>query len=164
MARRSSGTPATDALDRAGVAYTTHSYQHDPAAASYGLEAAEQLGVDPSRVFKTLVVNTGDGLVTAVVPVEIQLDLKALAAACGVKKAAMATSQDAERSTGMVVGGISPVGQRRTLPTVLDDSMCTQPTVFVSGGKRGFDIELGPADLARITAGKIASIGTKRKL
>lgn len=163
MAHRSSGTPATDALDRAGVAYTTHRYQHDPAAVSYGLEAAEQLGVDPSQVYKTLVVNIGDGLVAAVVPVQIQLDLKALAAACGVKRAVMATSQDAERSTGMVVGGISPVGQRRRLLTVLDDSMCTQRMVFVSGGKRGFDIELSSADLARITAGKFASIGTKPK-
>ncbi len=152
------GTPATQALSRAGIAHDLHVYEHDPNASSFGLEAAEALGVDPARVFKTLLVDVGDGLAVGVVPVTRSLDLKALAAALGVKKLTMAVPALAERSSGMVVGGISPVGQKRPLPTVLDASMHDHGTVFVSGGRRGLDVELSPDDLARLTAAIFASI------
>jgi Cys-tRNA(Pro)/Cys-tRNA(Cys) deacylase len=162
MARqRRSGpsTPATVALDRAGITYTKHPYEHDPAAPSYGLEAAEALGVEPARVFKTLLVDTGKGLGVGVVPVDGQLDLKAVAAALGAKSVTMADPGAAERSTGYVVGGISPVGQRRALPTVLDETAYAFDVVYVSGGRRGFDIGLAPADLAQVTRAVRARIG-----
>jgi Cys-tRNA(Pro)/Cys-tRNA(Cys) deacylase len=152
-------TPATVALDRAGVTYSRHPYEHDPAATSYGLEAAAALGVDPAQVFKTLLVDTGATLAVGVVPVDGQLDLKAVASALGVKSVTMADPTAAERSTGYVVGGISPVGQKRTLPTVLDDTAYGFGTVYVSGGRRGFDIGLSPADLARVTGALRARIG-----
>ncbi|KRC90134.1 cys-tRNA(Pro)/cys-tRNA(Cys) deacylase [Terrabacter sp. Root85] len=152
-------TPATVALDRAGVPYTRHPYEHDPAAASYGLEAAAALGVEPSRVFKTLLVDTGATLAVGIVPVDGQLDLKAVAAAIGVKSVTMADAAAAERSTGYVVGGISPVGQRRALPTVLDETAYGFGTVYVSGGRRGFDIGLAPEDLASVTRARRARIG-----
>ncbi|KRF44943.1 cys-tRNA(Pro)/cys-tRNA(Cys) deacylase [Terrabacter sp. Soil811] len=152
-------TPATVALDRAGVPYTRHPYEHDPAAASYGLEAAAALGVEPSRVFKTLLVDTGATLAVGIVPVDGQLDLKAVAAAIGVKSVTMADPAAAERSTGYVVGGISPVGQRRALPTVLDETAYGFGTVYVSGGRRGFDIGLAPEDLASVTRARRARIG-----
>ena len=152
------GTPATTALRKAGISFTAHEYEHDPAATSYGLEAAEALGVTPERVFKTLLVDTGTGLAVGIVPVDRQLDLKAVAAALGVKKVAMAQPADAERSTGYVVGGISPVGQKRALPTVLDASAGEHATVLVSGGRRGLDLELAPADLTRATSATVASI------
>ena len=159
MARkRSGGTPATVALERAGVGYVARTYEHDPAAQSYGLEAATALGVEPARVFKTLLVETGSGLSVGIVPVDRQLDLKAVAAALGVKKAALADPSDAERSTGYVVGGISPLGQKKALPTVLDQSASTFETILVSGGKRGFDLELSPGDLARLTRAVLAPI------
>jgi Cys-tRNA(Pro)/Cys-tRNA(Cys) deacylase len=155
MARRTHGraptTPATLALDRAGIAWTGHPYEHDPAAPSYGLEAAEALGVAPARVFKTLLVDTGRGLAVGIVPADGQLDLKAVAAALGAKSVTMADAAAAERATGYVVGGISPVGQRRSLPTVLDESAFDHDTVFVSGGRRGFEVELSPAELATAT-------------
>ena len=152
-------TPATVALDRAGISYTTHPYEHDPAAPSYGLEAAEALGVEPARVFKTLLVDTGKGLGVGVVPVDGQLDLKAVAAALGAKSVTMADPGAAERSTGYVVGGISPVGQKRALPTVLDETAYAFDVVYVSGGRRGFDIGLAPADLAQVTRAVRARIG-----
>lgn len=152
-------TPATVALDRAGVPYSRHPYEHDPAAASYGLEAAVALGVEPSRVFKTLLVDTGATLAVGIVPVDGQLDLKAVAAAIGVKSVTMADPAAAERSTGYVVGGISPVGQRRALPTVLDETAYGFGTVYVSGGRRGFDIGLAPEDLASVTRARRARIG-----
>ncbi|HLS41461.1 MAG TPA: Cys-tRNA(Pro) deacylase [Ornithinicoccus sp.] len=159
MARsRGGGTPATVALDRAGVAYALRAYEHDPQAPSYGLEAAEALGVDPARVFKTLLVDTGSGLGVGIVPVSTQLDLKALAAALGVKKVAMADPREAERATGYVVGGISPIGQRRRLPTVLDESALDFETVLVSGGRRGLDLELSPTDLVAVTGARTAPI------
>lgn len=159
MARsRGGGTPATVALDRAGVRYTLRAYEHDPTSASYGMEAAEALGVDPARVFKTLLVDTGSGLAVGIVPVSAQLDLKAVAAALRVKKATMADPRDAERSTGYVVGGISPIGQRRALPTVLDLSALDLETVLVSGGRRGLDLELAPMDLLTVTGGSTAPI------
>ena len=143
------GTPATTALTAAGVAFTVRSYEHDPATTTYGLEAAEALGVEPGRVFKTLLVDTGSGLAVGIVPVDRQLDLKALSTALGTKKVAMADPAVAERTTGYVVGGISPVGQKRALPTVLDDSALAHETVLVSGGRRGMDLELAPRDLLR---------------
>ena len=152
-------TQATLALDRAGVPYTRHAYDHDPSAASFGLEAAALLGVDPRRVFKTLLVDTAPGLAVGIVPVAGQLDLKAIASALGVKSVTMADPLAAERSSGYVVGGISPVGQKRALPTVLDDTAYGFETVFVSGGRRGFDIELSPTDLASATRAVRAPIG-----
>lgn len=162
MARsKGGGTPATVALDRAGVAYTLRSYAHDPAAASYGLEAAAALDADPARVFKTLLVDTDPGLAVGIVPVDSQLDLKAIAAALGVKRAGMADRRVAERATGYVVGGISPVGQRRALPTVLDESALAFGTILVSGGKRGLDLELSPDDLLSVTRGTTAAIARR---
>ena len=152
------GTPATVALTRAGVAFTTHSYEHDPAAPSYGLEAAEVLGLPAEQVFKTLLADVDGALVVAIVPVARKLDLKALATAVGGKKAAMADPHVAERTTGYVVGGISPLGQRRALRTVLDDSALAYDVVYVSGGRRGFDLGLSPADLAAQTAATTAPI------
>lgn len=160
MARaRSTGTPATTALDAAGVGYEVRSYEHRAGAPSYGLEAAAALGVDPARVFKTLLVTSGGSLAVAVVPVAGSLDLKAMAAALGEKKATMADPAVAERSTGYVVGGISPVGQKRALPTVLDVTATEHPTILVSGGRRGMDLELSPGDLLAVTGGTTAPIG-----
>lgn len=164
---KSGGTPATVALTRAGIAFTLRAYDHDPAAESYGLEAASALGVEPGRVLKTLLVSvdpsTGSGgpgnLVVGIVPVSGQLDLKAVASAVGGKRAEMADPKLAERTTGYVVGGISPVGQRKQLPTVLDESALGFDTVLVSGGKRGLDLELAPADLVRVTGATVAPIG-----
>ncbi|MGW5239628.1 Cys-tRNA(Pro) deacylase [Monashia sp. NPDC004114] len=152
-------TPATVALDRARVEYRRHPYTHNPSAPSYGLEAAAVLGVDPARVFKTLLVDTGRSLAVGIVPVAGQLDLKAVAAALGVKGVTMADPTTAERVTGYVVGGISPVGQKRALPTVLDETAYAFDTVFVSGGRRGFDIELSPGDLATVTRAVRGRIG-----
>lgn len=154
----STGTPATVALTRAGVAFEARSYEHDPSAPSYGLEAAEALGVPPERVFKTLLVQGEAGLAVGIVPVDRQLDLKAVAAALGAKKVVMADPTAAERSTGYVVGGISPIGQKRALPTVLDDSALAHETVLVSGGRRGLDLEVAPADLVAVTRATTAAI------
>jgi len=160
VAKKSSSgaTPATVALTRAGVAFTTHAYEHDAAAASYGLEAAEVLGLPADQVFKTLLADVDGELVVAIVPVARMLDLKALATAIGGKRAAMADPHVAERTTGYVVGGISPLGQRRALRTVLDDSALAYDVVYVSGGRRGFDLGLSPADLAAQTAATTAPI------
>ncbi|NED93840.1 Cys-tRNA(Pro) deacylase [Phytoactinopolyspora alkaliphila] len=157
--RTGAGTPATVALDRAGVEYTVHPYHHDPAAASYGLEAAEALGVAPDRVFKTLLAEVDGKLVVGIVPVAGMLDLKALAHAVSGKRAVMADVTAAERATGYVVGGISPLGQRKPLPTVLDSTASAHETVFVSGGRRGLDLELAPADLMKLTSATTAPIG-----
>ena len=151
-------TPATVALTRAGLPFRTHTYAHDPSAASYGDEAARATGVEPERIFKTLLVDTGSGLAVGVVPVSGSLDLKALATALGTKKVTMAQPAAAERSTGYVVGGISPIGQRRALPTVIDDSASRFATVFVSGGRRGFEIELAATDLAAVTGATFGPI------
>ena len=159
MAKRtSSGTPATAALTAAGIPFTGHAYQHDPSTASFGLEAAEALGVEPDRVFKTLLADTDSGLVVGVVPVGGRIDLKALATAVGAKRAEMADPAVAERRTGYVVGGISPIGQKTRLPTVLDETAELYDTVFVSGGRRGLDIELAPADLIAVTSATVAPI------
>jgi Cys-tRNA(Pro)/Cys-tRNA(Cys) deacylase len=157
--RAAGGTPATLALTRAGVAFTLHEYEHDPRAESYGLEAAEALGRDPDRVLKTLVATVDGRLVVAVVPVSGRLDLKALARAVGGSRAAMAERAAAERATGYVAGGISPVGQKRAHPTVVDRAATDHPTVLVSAGRRGLDLELTPADLLRVTGAITAAIG-----
>ncbi|WP_424887901.1 Cys-tRNA(Pro) deacylase [Streptomyces sp. XH2] len=151
-------TPAIVALEKAGTAFTVHSYDHDPAAASYGTEAAEALGRDPAQVFKTLVAEVDGALTVAVVPVSGSLDLKALAAAVGGKRAAMADPAAAERTTGYVRGGISPLGQRRRLPTALDASARSHATICVSAGRRGLEVELSPGDLAALTDAVIAPI------
>jgi Cys-tRNA(Pro)/Cys-tRNA(Cys) deacylase len=147
-------------LRREGVPHTLRPYEHDPAAASYGLEAAQALGVDPVRVFKTLVAEVDGDLVVAVVPVTTSLDLKALAAAVGGKRATMADPRAAERATGYVRGGISPLGQRRRLRTVLDGSAFDHASVLVSGGRRGLDVEVAPEDLAALTGAARADIRT----
>ena len=151
-------TPATTALTRAGIDFTAHSYEHDPAADSYGREAAERLGVDADRVFKTLLATVDESLVVGIVPVSRSLDLKALARGVGGRKSSMADPAHAERVTGYVVGGISPIGQRRALRTVLDASASAYETVLVSGGRRGFDLELAPDDLVAATAATVAPI------
>jgi Cys-tRNA(Pro)/Cys-tRNA(Cys) deacylase len=152
------GTPATVALSSASIPFVEHSYEHDPANTNFGLEAASVLGVDPDRVFKTLMADVDGALVVAIVPVAGKLDLKALAAATGGKKAEMADPKVAERRTGYVVGGISPIGQKMAHPTVLDESAELWDTVFVSGGRRGFDLELAPGDLIRVTSATVAAI------
>ena len=151
-------TPATAALAAAGVPYTPHVYAHDPSATSYGMEAATVLGLDPARVFKTLMADVDGSLAVAVVPVSGSLDLKALAQALGHKKASMADPAAAQRRTGYVLGGISPLGQRHSSPTVVDESALAFDTIFVSGGHRGFDIELSPADLIRLAGASTAAI------
>jgi Cys-tRNA(Pro)/Cys-tRNA(Cys) deacylase len=156
--KQSQGTPATVALTKAKVEFTTHAYDHDPAAKSYGLEAAEALGLAPEQVFKTLLVEVDGKLTVGVVPVDKQLDLKAIAAAAGGKKAVMADPAAAERTTGYVVGGISPIGQKRALPTVIDSTATDHATVYVSGGRRGLDIGLAPADLITVTKARTAPI------
>jgi len=153
-----SGTPATVALRVAGVPFREHAYDHDPAAPSFGLEAAAALGVEPDRVFKTLLTDVDGTIVVGIVPVTGRLDLKALAAAAGGRKAAMADPALAERRTGYVVGGISPIGQRTPSPTVLDETAELWDTVFVSGGRRGLDLELAPAALIAVTSATLAAI------
>lgn len=156
------GTPATVALTAAGAAFTVHSYGHDPAAPSYGEEAAEALGVPPDRVFKTLVADVDGELTVAVVPVAGSLDLKALASAVGGKRAAMADPAAAERTTGYVRGGISPLGQRKRLRTVLDASAGGHATICVSAGRRGLEVELSATVLAALTGAVLAPIARAR--
>lgn len=165
MARRAepaAGTPATVALTAAGVPFVPRAYDHDPRAAAFGLEAAEKLGVEAERVFKTLLASVDGALVVGIVPVAEQLDLKALAQAVGGKRAEMADPALAERKTGYVVGGISPIGQKTALPTVLDETAILFESILVSGGRRGFDLELAPDDLLRVTAGSYAPIARAR--
>jgi Cys-tRNA(Pro)/Cys-tRNA(Cys) deacylase len=152
------GTPATALLAKQKVAHDLHAYDHDPRAESYGLEAVEALGLDRARVFKTLVAEVDGRLVVGVVPVTGQLDLKALAAAAGGKKAKMADPAAAQRATGYVLGGISPLGHRSRLPVVIDASAEGFETVFCSAGRRGLEVELAPGDLIRLTGAVVASI------
>lgn len=159
MAKRPSGTPALVQLAREQITHQVHPYDHDPSVASYGLEAATALGVDPARVFKTLVADVDSDLVVAVVPVSGQLDLKALATAVSGKRATMADPKLAERTTGYVVGGISPLGQRKRLRTVVDTSALDYDNVLISAGRRGLDVELSPHDLIRLTQATTAAIG-----
>ena len=153
------GTPAVVVLETAGVAHTTHTYEHDAASTlGYGLEAAAAMGVDPAQVFKTLLADVDGRLVVGVVPVDRHLDLKALARAVGGKRAAMADPAAAERATGYVVGGISPLGQKQRHTTVLDASAEAYDVVYVSGGRRGLDLSLAPADLVRLTGATTAEV------
>jgi Cys-tRNA(Pro)/Cys-tRNA(Cys) deacylase len=151
-------TPAIAALVRAKAQHTLHPYHHDPATTAFGDEAVAALGWDPERVFKTLVASVDGSLVVGIVPVAAHLDLKALAAAAGGKKAKMANVSDAERSSGYVAGGISPLGQRRALPTVIDAGITRFDTVLVSAGKRGLQVELAPADLIALCRATLAAI------
>jgi len=162
MTKRAPTTLATQALDRLGLAYVPHAYEHDRAVEGFGLEAARELGVPPERVFKTLVTEADGALAVAIVPVSSMVDLKSLAAALGAKRAVMAAPDLAERRTGYVVGGISPLGQRTRLRTVLDATAEGFPTIFVSGGRRGFDIEVAPTDLLTAVDGTVAAIGVAR--
>ncbi len=160
MAKQGHGsTPATVALTRSGIAFTVRAYAHDPAETDFGGEAARALGVPAERIFKTLLAELDGSLAVAVVPVAGMLDLKALAAALGAKRAQMADPAVAERKTGYLVGGISPIGQRTRLRTVLDASARSFDTVLVSGGRRGLDIELAPDDLLRATGAVYADVG-----
>ncbi len=149
-------------LERSGIAYSAREFVHDPAERSYGLAAARAIGVDPDRVFKTLladvVVATGTTLVVGIVPVSTQLSLKALAAAVGGKRAEMCAPANAERITGYVVGGISPFGQKKRLRTVIDETCLFSDTVFVSGGRRGLDLEISPAALIGVLDAIVANI------
>lgn len=145
------------AAERAGIPFTVHEYEHDPRAESFGLEAVEKLGLDPDRVFKTLVVDVDGALTVAVVPVESQLDLRSLG-----KRVRMVDPRAAERATGYVTGGISPLGQRRPLPTILDESALAFDTIHVSGGRRGLELELTPADLLALTGGRTAAVASRR--
>lgn len=153
------GTPATLALTRAGVSFTIHSYDHDPRSDSFGEEAAELLGLDPRQVFKTLLAQVDGASVVAVAPVSGSLDLKALASVAGGRKAQMSDPESAERLTGYVVGGISPIGQKRPLPTYVDASALDLECIYVSGGRRGLDIGLSPLDLITMTSATVAAIG-----
>jgi Cys-tRNA(Pro)/Cys-tRNA(Cys) deacylase len=152
------GTPATALLTRLGIKHAAHVYEHDPRRASYGLEASDALGIPPEQVFKTLVAEVDGTLTVGVVPVAGQLDLKALAAAAGGRKARMAGPDAAERATGYVVGGISPLGQRKRMPVVIDSAALGFATVFCSGGRRGLEIELAPDDLVRAADAVVADI------
>jgi Cys-tRNA(Pro)/Cys-tRNA(Cys) deacylase len=155
-------TPAVNALARAGIAFELREYAHDPRAASYGLEAADALGIDPARVYKTLLAQLdAHELVVAIVPVSTTLNLKALATAAGGKRAQMAKPADAQRATGYVLGGISPFGQKKRLRTVIDDSVRALATVHVSGGRRGLEIALAPADLIAATGAIAAPIASR---
>ncbi|WP_323750049.1 Cys-tRNA(Pro) deacylase [Marinobacter sp.] len=145
-------TPGILAAKKAKISYTVHEYEHDPSAESYGNEAADKIGVDPNRVFKTLVVAVdGKELAVGLVPVTSMLSLKLIAKAAGAKKAGMADKQDVQRSTGYVLGGVSPLGQKKRLKTFIDATAGQYDTIFVSAGKRGLEIELAPADLAQLT-------------
>ncbi|MCK9237851.1 MAG: Cys-tRNA(Pro) deacylase [Thiopseudomonas sp.] len=152
-------TPAINLLKKKKINYQIHSYEHDPRAASYGLEAAEKLALDPARVFKTLLVQTeAKELLVAILPVKNSLNLKQLASAAKVKKLEMADPQQAQRTTGYLLGGISPLGQKKALRTFVDQSAADFATIFVSAGRRGLEIELQAGDLLQLTAGVSAEI------
>jgi Cys-tRNA(Pro)/Cys-tRNA(Cys) deacylase len=163
MAKKAAGTPATALLTAQKVPFTSHSYSVSPDAPNYGAQVAEALGIAPERMFKTLIAEVDGALTVAVVPVTGELDLKALAAAAGGKRAALADRAAAERSSGYVRGGISPLGQRRRLPTVVDESATGLGRLYVSGGRRGLQLALSPADLIRLTAATVAPLSTARR-
>jgi Cys-tRNA(Pro)/Cys-tRNA(Cys) deacylase len=152
------GTRATQQLTRLGISHVVHRYEHDPRHSSYGQEASEALGVPPDRVFKTLIADIDGQLTVAVVPVAGSLDLKALASAVGGKRAAMADAVQAEKASGYVTGGIAPIGLRRPLPVVIDQTAMRHTTVFCSAGQRGLEIELAPADLVTAAGARTAPI------
>lgn len=152
-------TPAIDLAIQTGMEHSVHEYVHDPASESYGLEAVEKLGIPEQRVFKTLVVSLdGRELAVGVIPVAARLSMKRLAKAAGAKRAVMADRQDVERSTGYVLGGVSPLGQKRRLKTYVDSSATGQSTIFVSAGRRGLEIELNPQDLVQVLHGQFAGL------
>jgi Cys-tRNA(Pro)/Cys-tRNA(Cys) deacylase len=152
-------TPAINVARKMNIAHQVHEYVHDPANESYGVEAAEKLGLPENRVFKTLVVSLdGKELVVGVLPVSSILNMKALAKAMGAKKAAMARPADVERATGYVLGGVSPLGQKKRLKTLIETSARAFPTIYVSAGRRGLQIELSPEDLKKLTGGSFAEI------
>lgn len=156
-------TPAVLALEKAGVRYTVRTFEHDPEVENYGDEAAAALDMPAQQICKTLLVDLDGGphdgrMGVTVVPVTMMLDLKGVAAAFGAKKAAMADPAAAERSTGYVVGGISPLGQKKRLPTVLDAAAASEPVILVSGGRRGLDVELAPADLVTALDATVAPV------
>ncbi len=161
------GTRAIDAARRAGIAHIVHEYAHDDRASlraggrGYALEAVDALGIDPGRVFKTIVVSADGRLGLAVVPADAEVDLKLAADALGARRAAIAEPAEAERATGYVLGGISPLGTRRPLPVVVDASAAAFPTIHVSAGRRGLEIELAAADLVRLTRGRLAPIARR---
>ena len=153
-------TPAINEAKKQKIAFKIHQYSHDPGHSSYGMEAAENLGIDADRVFKTLVLQLDNGTLTVgIVPVSGQLNMKQLARAAGGKKAAMADAGLVQRTTGYVLGGVSPLGQKKKLVTIIDASATNHETIFISGGRRGLDIELSPDDLCRLTSGVFAPIG-----
>lgn len=152
-------TPAINLLRKHKIDHSIHEYLHDASSESFGLEAAEKLGINPQRVFKTLVVNLAKGqMAVGILPVSSMLNMKRMAKACGAKKAAMASPVEVERATGYVLGGVSPVGQKKRLKTIIDDSAKDFDTVYVSAGKRGMDIELKPGDLSRLLSASYAEI------
>ena len=155
-------TPAISAVSKAKVHYVIHEYCHDPSSESYGLEAADKLEIAQERVFKTLLVSLGGKeLAVGVIPVSSMLNMKLFAKAVGAKKASMAEASQVERSSGYVLGGVSPIGQRKKLKTVVDSSALKHATIFVSAGRRGLEIELKPQDLLSLTTGEFAQIGQK---
>ena len=152
-------TPAINLVKKKKITHTVHSYQHEPDHPSYGLEAAEKLGIPACRVYKTLVAELGDAtLAVAIIPVEKMLSMKLLAKAAGAKKAGMADRKVVEKTTGYVLGGVSPLGQKKLLPTYIDDSAEQHPTIYVSAGRRGLEIELAPASLLELTRGRMAPL------
>jgi len=152
-------TPGINVAKKAKIAHKVHEYTHNPSSESYGLEAAEKLGVPEARVFKTLVVSLDNkGLAVGVIPVSSMLSMKLIAKAARVKKAIMAAQSDVERSTGYVLGGVSPLGQKKRLKTILDSSARNHPTIYVSAGRRGLEIELSPDDLVKLVNGVFAEI------
>lgn len=156
-------TPAINSAKKAKISFTVHTYLHDSASPSYGLEAAEKLGVAEERVFKTLVAQIdGTAFAVGIIPVSMTLSMKQFAKAVKAKKAVMADKADVERVTGYVLGGVSPLGQKKKLTTVIDSSATSFPTIFVSAGRRGLDIELKPVDLATLTGATFVAIGETR--
>ena len=152
-------TPGINVAKKNKISHRVHEYPHDESSESYGLEAAEKMGVPVEKVFKTLVVSLDNGeLVVGVIPVSSMLSMKLIAKAAGAKKAVMAEKSDVERSTGYVLGGVSPLGQKKRLKTIIDSSARNYATVYVSAGRRGLEIELSPDDLAKLTSGEIAEI------
>ena len=156
-------TPAINAAKKTKTAHTLHHYSHDPSSSSYGKEAAEKLGIAETRVFKTLVVELdGSVLAVAIIPVSMTLNMKQIAKAAAAKKAAMAEKSEVERVTGYVLGGVSPLGQKKRLPTYIDTSAQSFSTIFVSAGRRGLEIELSPQDLRALTGAAFATLGESR--
>ena len=153
-------TPAINTAKKAKISYTVHEYEHDAISESYGLEAAEKLGIAPEKVFKTLIVTDGKDLFVGIVPVSTQLNLKRMAKVVGVKKLSMADAKKVENTTGYVLGGVSPIGQKKPLQTVIDSSAQDFETINVSAGKRGLEIELSPTDLQNLTNAKFSGIGS----